>query len=85
MRTRIESHLTASHGRIRFVSSIWDIPLQDAADFKKSVREILDGIGRQRKPRRPVHKNDTPATEAGREEEDTDDDDQSTLTSGASI
>lgn len=60
-------------------------PSPDAAEFKKSVREILDGIGRQRKPRRPVHKNDTPATEAGREEEDTDDDDQSTLTSGASI
>ena len=61
-------------------------PSRDADDFKKSVREILDGIGRQRKPRRPVHKNDTPATEAGREEEDTDDDDdQSTLTSGASI
>ena len=60
-------------------------PSPDAADFKKSVREILDGIGRQRKPRRPVRKNDTPATEAGREDEDTEDDDQSTLTSGASI
>ena len=60
-------------------------PSPDAADFKKSVREILDGIGRQRKPRRPVHKNDTPAPEADREEEDSDDDDQSTRANGASI
>ena len=60
-------------------------PSKDAEDFKKSVREILDGIGRQRKPRRPVHKDETPATVAGGEEEDADDDDQSTLTRGASI
>ena len=60
-------------------------PSPDAADFKKSVREILDGIGRQRKPRRPVHKNDTPAPEADREGEDSDDDDQSTRANGASI
>lgn len=59
-------------------------PSRDAEDFKKSVREILDGIGRQRKPRRPVHKNDIPTTEAGREEEDADDDDDQSLTSGAS-
>ena len=70
MRTQIESHMTAFHGRLRFVLIDLGYPSPDAADFKKSVREILDGIGRQRKPRRPVHKNDTPATEAGGEEED---------------
>lgn len=59
-------------------------PARDAEDFKKSVREILDGIGRQRKPRRPVHKDDTMVTEAGSEEEDADDD-LSSLTSEASI
>ena len=30
-------------------------PRPEAVVFKKNVREILDGIGRQRKPRRPVH------------------------------
>jgi hypothetical protein len=59
-------------------------PSKDAEDFKKSVREILDGIGRQRKPRRPVYKNEA-SPDAGGEEEDTDDNDQSTLTRGASI
>src|SRR6266545_4396813 len=33
-------------------------PSQDAAAFKKNVREILDGIGRQRKPRRRVRKDE---------------------------
>ncbi len=31
-------------------------PRSEAAAFKKHVREILDGIGRQRKPRRPGRK-----------------------------
>jgi len=31
-------------------------PRPEGATFKKNVREILDGIGRQRKPRRPVPK-----------------------------
>jgi hypothetical protein len=31
-------------------------PSREAATFKKNIREILDGIGRQRKPRRPVRR-----------------------------
>ena len=31
-------------------------PRPEGAAFKKNVREILDGIGRQRKPRRPARK-----------------------------
>jgi hypothetical protein len=59
-------------------------PSRDAATFKKNVREILGGIGRQRKPRRPVRKDEATAMEvAGREEGD-DDDDASTLTLGTS-
>ena len=59
-------------------------PSRDAEDFKKSVREILDGIGRQRKPRRPVNKVAKPNREAGSQEDDGDDD-QATLTGGVSI
>jgi len=59
-------------------------PSPDAADFKKNVREILDGIGRQRKPRRPVRKDDRVPTDASRDEEDTDGDHESTLTTGTS-
>jgi hypothetical protein len=90
----VKEFLRAHPGRIAYDSlpreaqiALIDLgfPSRDAEDFKKNVREILDGIGRQRKPRRLVHKNDTPATEARREEEDTDDDDQSALAGGASI
>jgi len=59
-------------------------PSRDAEDFKKSVREILDGIGRQRKPRRPVNKVAKPNGQASSQEEDSDDD-QETLTGGVSI
>ena len=59
-------------------------PSRDAEEFKKSVREILDGIGRQRKSRRPVNKVAKPNGEAGSQEEDSDDD-QVTLTGGVSI
>jgi hypothetical protein len=59
-------------------------PSRDAAEFKKNVREILDGIGRQRKPRRPVRKDDSAPPDTGRDEEDTDGDHESTLTSGNS-
>jgi len=59
-------------------------PSRDAEDFKKSVREILDGIGRQRKPRRPVNKVAKPNDEASSQEDDSDDD-QATLTGGVSI
>ena len=55
-------------------------PSPDAAAFKKNVREILDGIGRQRKPRRPVRRDYAHAMDVGRSEEDTDSDDGSTLT-----
>jgi hypothetical protein len=50
-------------------------PCRQAATFKKNVREILDGIGRQRKPRRPVRRSDATATDAG----PGDGDDDSTL------
>jgi hypothetical protein len=41
-------------------------PRPEAVVFKKNVREILDGIGRQRKPRRPVHNvNGSDASDAG--------------------
>ena len=59
-------------------------PSPDAATFKKNVREILDGIGRQRKPRRPVRRDDSAAVDVDRDEEDVDDDDASTLTFGTS-
>jgi hypothetical protein len=54
-------------------------PSRDAAVFKKNVREILGDIGRQRKPRRPVRKDEATAMDVGRDEGDTDGDDDSTL------
>lgn len=59
-------------------------PCQAAATFKKNVREILDGIGRQRNPRRPVRRGTSTAMDVGVEEEDADDDDGSTLSVGTS-
>jgi hypothetical protein len=41
-------------------------PCREAATFKKNVRDILDGIGRERKPRRPVRKGNGTAIDAGR-------------------
>jgi hypothetical protein len=58
-------------------------PCLEAAAFKKNVREILDGIGRQRKPRRQSQGVNATAT-AGQDEEGTDDDDGSALTIGSS-
>jgi hypothetical protein len=52
-------------------------PSPDAAAFKKNVREILDGLGRQRKPRRPVRKDDATDMDVRCGEEDFDDDDAS--------
>ncbi len=57
-------------------------PSREAATFKKNVREILDGIGRQRNPRRPVRRGDSAAVDVDRDEEDGDGDDGSTLTCG---
>ena len=54
-------------------------PSPDAAAFKKNVREILDGLGRQRKPRRPVRRGDAGDMDVCRGEEDVDDDDTLTL------
>jgi hypothetical protein len=54
-------------------------PCGEAATFKKNVREILDGIGRQRKPRRPVRRSDATATEIGPGDGDADGDYDSTL------
>jgi hypothetical protein len=59
-------------------------PSQDAAAFKKNVREILDGIGRQRKPRRQVRRDNASGIDAGRSLAETDDDDASTSTLGTS-
>jgi hypothetical protein len=59
-------------------------PSPDAAAFKKNVREILDGLGRQRKPRRPVRRSDATAMDVCRGDEDVDDEDASTLTFGTS-
>jgi hypothetical protein len=40
-------------------------PRPEAVAFKRNVREMLDGIGRQRRPRRPGHKaNETASIEA---------------------
>lgn len=50
-------------------------PCREASTFKKNVREILDGIGRQRNPRRPVRSGDSAAMGVGRDEEDFDGDD----------
>ena len=44
-------------------------PRPEAAVFKKNVREILDGIGRQRKPRRPARKSNEPDATEQREDE----------------
>ena len=59
-------------------------PSRAAATFKKNVREILDGIGRQRKPRRPVRRDDVTAIDVGRSEEGIDGDNGSTLASWTS-
>jgi hypothetical protein len=55
-------------------------PCSEAATFKKNVREILDGIGRQRKPRRPVRRSDATAMDVDHGDDDADGDDASTLT-----
>jgi hypothetical protein len=46
-------------------------PSPGAATFKKNVRWILEDIGRQRKPKRPVRREDAPAVEAAGSEEET--------------
>jgi hypothetical protein len=55
-------------------------PCPEAATFKKNVREILDGLGRQRKPRRLSHGVNPAGTDASQDEDDTDGDDGSPLT-----
>ena len=59
-------------------------PSPEAAAFKKNVREILDGLGRQRQPRRPVRRDDATDMDVSPGEEDVDDDDAPTLTFGTS-
>ena len=59
-------------------------PSRETANFKKNVREILDGIGRQRKPRRPLRRDGVTAIDGGKSEEDTDGDNGSTLASRTS-
>ena len=55
-------------------------PSPDAATFKKNVRGILDGIGRQRKPRRPVRREDVPPEEGDRSQEETEAKEEGRLT-----
>jgi hypothetical protein len=59
-------------------------PSREAATFKKNVREILDGIGRQRNPRRPIHRDNPTVMDVRQDEEDGDGGDDSTLTVGTS-
>jgi hypothetical protein len=59
-------------------------PCREAATFKKNVREILDGIGRQRKPRRLAQGVNPTGTDAGQDEDDTNGDEGSPLTVGTS-
>jgi hypothetical protein len=59
-------------------------PCREAATFKKNVREILDGIGRQRKPRRLAQGINPTGTDAGQDEDDTNGDEGSPLTVGTS-
>jgi hypothetical protein len=55
-------------------------PCSEAATFKKNVREILESIGRQRNPRRPVRRSAATAMDVCCGDDDTDGDDASTLT-----
>lgn len=59
-------------------------PSSERAAFKQNVREILDGIGKQRRPRRPIRRADTFEMNEGCNGEDTDRDDGSTLSAGVS-
>ena len=59
-------------------------PSPDAAIFKKNVREILDGIGRQRKPRRKVRRDEVTAMDARQDEQDDDGEEGPTHTLQAS-
>ena len=59
-------------------------PSREAATFKKNVREILDGIGRQRKPRRPVRRANVTTMDLGQADEGTDGDETSPRTAETS-
>ena len=59
-------------------------PCPEATTFKKNVRNILDGIGRQRKPRRPLRSGNATAMDAGHGEENQDGDDGATFVAGTS-
>ncbi len=52
-------------------------PSRETATFRKNVREILDGIGRQRKPRRLVRRGDVTTMDHGQGDEGADSDDGS--------
>jgi hypothetical protein len=59
-------------------------PCPEAATFKKNVRDILDGIGRQRKPRRPLRSGNATAIGVDHGEGSTEGDDGATLAAGTS-
>jgi len=53
--SRSEFRLTAPSGRTRFFSLIFGFPCQEAATSRE-CREILDGIGKAKEPRRPLRR-----------------------------
>jgi hypothetical protein len=59
-------------------------PAPERATFRRNVREILDGIGKQRKSRRPVRQIDASGVDLSRAEEDADRTGASTLSPRAS-
>ena len=59
-------------------------PNAEAKDFKKNVREILDGIGRQRKPRRQSRKDSEPISDSEQGEREPEATDCTTRSAGNS-
>jgi hypothetical protein len=58
-------------------------PSPEATSFKRNVREILDGIGRQRNPRRPIRRDHPTVADVGQNDERSGD--ALTLTTGTSL
>ena len=85
MRILIEFRLTASHGRTRFVSSIWDFLLQEAATSRRMSAKFWTALVGKGSLGGPFTRTTQPPRGSAASEEDTDDDDRSTLTGGASV
>lgn len=89
----LRKFLRAHSDRIPFNSLRWEdrvylvdlgFPSPEATTFRKNVRDILDGIGRQRKPRRPVRRSSAAAMDFGQGAETPGDDDEATFIVGTS-